>query len=72
MVVGRDGRALKIPTSNGNEEYYETVKVAAQKAKFPAFTNPEGYRDFQQVGFDKRGQVIFIQGQLCVRSGRQE
>ncbi|EGZ1725144.1 TPA: tolA family protein, partial [Escherichia coli] len=25
------------------------------KAKFPAFNNPEVYRDFQKSGFDMRG-----------------
>ncbi|EKS2280886.1 tolA family protein, partial [Shigella sonnei] len=27
----------------------------AHKAKFPAFNNPEVYRDFQKSGFDMRG-----------------
>lgn len=55
MEFAQDGRALKVSTSNGNKEYCEAVKLAAQKAKFPAFTNPEVYRDFQKVGFDMRG-----------------
>lgn len=55
MEFAQDGRTLKVSTSNGNKEYCEAVKVAAQKAKFPAFSNPEVYRDFQKVGFDMRG-----------------
>lgn len=31
--------------------------MAAQKAKFPAFSNPEVYRDFQKVGFDMWGKL---------------
>jgi colicin import membrane protein len=50
-----DGTASNISTSNGNKAYCEAVKSAAQKAKFPAFTNPELYRDFQKSGFDMRG-----------------
>lgn len=55
MEFAQDGRALKISTSNGNKEYCEAVRTAAQKAKFPAFSNPEVYRDFQKAGFDMRG-----------------
>ena len=55
MEFAQDGTALKVSTSNGNKEYCEAVKLAAQKAKFPAFSNPEVYRDFQKVGFDMRG-----------------
>lgn len=55
MEFAQDGRALKISTSKGNKAYCEAVKLAAQKATFPAFTNPEVYRDFQKVGFDMRG-----------------
>lgn len=55
MEFAQDGRALKISTSKVNKEYCEAVKLAAQKAKFPAFSNPEVYRDFQKVGFDMRG-----------------
>ena len=44
-------------SSKGNKAYCEAVKLAAQKATFPAFTNPEVYRDFQKVGFDMRGQL---------------
>lgn len=55
MEFAQDGTALKVSTSNGNKEYCEAVKLAAQQAKFPAFTNPEVYRDFQKVGFDMRG-----------------
>jgi len=57
MEFAQDGTALKVSTSNGNKEYCEAVKLAAQKAKFPAFNNPEVYRDFQKVGFDMRGYV---------------
>jgi len=55
MEFAQDGTALKVSTSNGNKEYCEAVKLAAQKAKFPAFRNPEVYRDFQKSGFDMRG-----------------
>lgn len=55
MEFAQDGTALKVSTSNGNKEYCEAVKLAAQQAKFPAFRNPEVYRDFQKVGFDMRG-----------------
>jgi len=55
MEFAQDGTALKVSTSKGNKGYCEAVKLAAQKAKFPAFTNPEVYRDFQKAGFDMRG-----------------
>ncbi|WP_312998732.1 cell envelope integrity TolA C-terminal domain-containing protein [Leclercia sp.] len=55
MEFAQDGRALKVSTSKGNKEYCEAVKLAAQKAKFPTFTNAEVYRDFQKVGFDMEG-----------------
>ncbi len=55
MEFAQDGRALKISTSKGNKEYCEAVKMAAQKAEFPAFRNPEVYRDSQKIGFDMRG-----------------
>lgn len=55
MEFAQDGTALKVSTSNGNKEYCEAVMLAAQKAKFPAFRNPEVYRDFQKSGFDMRG-----------------
>ena len=51
----QDGTALNISTSNGNKAYCEAIKSAAHKAKFPAFNNPEVYRDFQKSGFDMRG-----------------
>ena len=52
MEFAQDGTALKVSTSDGDKGYCETVKLAALKAKFPAFTNPEVYRDFQKAGFD--------------------
>ncbi|WP_312080069.1 cell envelope integrity TolA C-terminal domain-containing protein [Leclercia sp.] len=55
MEFAQDGTALKVSTSKGNKEYCEAVKLAAQKAKFPAFSNPEVYRDFQKAGFDMHG-----------------
>ncbi len=55
MEFAQDGTALKVSTSNGNKEYCEAVKLAAQQAKFPAFGNSEVYRDFEKVGFDMRG-----------------
>lgn len=51
----QDGSASNISTSNGDKAYCEAVKSAAQNAKFPVFTNPELYRDFQKSGFDMRG-----------------
>ena len=51
----QDGTALNISTSNGNKAYREAIKSAAHKAKFPAFNNPEVYRDFQKSGFDMGG-----------------
>lgn len=55
MEFSQDETALKISTSNGNKAYCEAIKSAAHKAKFPAFNNPEVYRDFQKSGFDMRG-----------------
>jgi len=55
MEFAQDSRALKVSTSDGDKEYCGALKVAAQKATFPAFSNPEVYRDFQKVGFDMRG-----------------
>ena len=55
MEFAQDGTALRVSTSNGNKEYYEAVRLAAQKAEFPAFRNPEVYRDFKKAGFDMRG-----------------
>lgn len=55
IEFAQDGRVLKVSTSDGDKGYCEAVKLAAQKAKFPAFSNPEVYRDFQKVGFDMRG-----------------
>ena len=55
LEFAQDGTALAISTSRGNKAYCEAVKSAAQKAKFPAFTNPEVYRDFEKSGFDMRG-----------------
>ena len=55
MEFSQDGTALNISTSNGDKAYCEAIKSAAHKAKFPAFNNPEVYRDFQKSGFDMRG-----------------
>ncbi|WP_312453691.1 cell envelope integrity TolA C-terminal domain-containing protein [Pseudescherichia sp.] len=55
MEFAQDGTALKISTSNGNKAYCEAIKSAAQKAKFPAFTNPEVFNDFQKSRFDLDG-----------------
>jgi len=55
MEFAQDGTALKVSTSNGNKEYCEAVRLAAQKAKFPAFRNPEVYRHFEKSRFDMRG-----------------
>ncbi len=55
IEFAQDGTASNISTSNGNKEYCEAVKLAAKKAKFPAFTNPEVYRDFKKSGFNMSG-----------------
>ncbi|ROS27568.1 cell envelope integrity protein TolA [Raoultella terrigena] len=52
IEFAQDGTALNISTSNGNKTYCEAIKSAVHKAKFPAFNNPEVYRDFQKSGFD--------------------
>ncbi len=51
MKFAQDGNALKV----GNKGYCEAVKLAAEKAEFLAFSNPEVYRDFQKSGLDMRG-----------------
>ena len=55
IQFAEDGTASNITTSDGNKAYCEALKSAAQKAKFPAFTNPEVYRDFQKAGLGMRG-----------------
>ncbi|CAM3475058.1 tolA family protein [Rouxiella silvae] len=55
LEFAMDGTVSNISTSNGNKAYCEALKSAAQKAKFPAFTHPEVYRDFQKSGFSMRG-----------------
>lgn len=65
MEFAQDGRALKVTTSNDNKEYCEAVKLAAEKAKFPAFSNPEVYRDFQKSGFDMGGNWRIIVGMFA-------
>ena len=55
IEFAQDGKALAISTSDGNKAWCEALKSAAQKATFPAFNNPEVYRDFQKSGFDMRG-----------------
>ncbi|KLW91864.1 protein TolA [Enterobacter sp. BIDMC92] len=55
IEFAQDGTALNISTSDGNKAWCEALKSAAQKATFPAFNNPEVYRDFQKSGFDMRG-----------------
>jgi len=55
MEFAQDGTALRVSTSNGNKEYYEAVRLAAQKAKFPAFRNPEVYRDCEYSRFVMEG-----------------
>lgn len=57
MEFAKYGMALKVSTSNSNRGYCEAVKFVAQKAKLPAFSNPEVYRDFQKVEFDMQGYV---------------
>lgn len=41
IEFAQDGTPLNISTSNGNKAFCEAIKSAAQKAKFPAFNNPE-------------------------------
>lgn len=55
IEFAQDGTALSISTSNGNKAYCEAIASAAHKVKFPAFNNPDVYRDFQKSGFDMRG-----------------
>jgi TolA protein len=55
IEFAQDGTVLNISTSDGNKAYCEAVKSAAQQAKFPAFTNPDVYRDFQKSRFEMRG-----------------
>lgn len=55
IEFAQDGTALNISTSDGNKAWCEALKSAAQKATFPAFTNPEVYRDFQKSGFNMGG-----------------
>ncbi len=55
IEFAQDGTPLNISTSNGNKAYCEAIESAAHKAQFPAFSNPEVYRDFQKSGFDMRG-----------------
>jgi len=39
----------------GNKGYCMPVKLAAEKAKLPLFSNSKMYWDFQEAGFDMRG-----------------
>jgi len=39
----------------GNKGYCVSVKLAAEKAKLPLFSNSKMYLDFQEAGFDMRG-----------------
>lgn len=55
LEFAQDGTALNVSTSNGNKAYCEALKSAALKAKFPAFHNPEVFRDFEKSRFDMRG-----------------
>ncbi|MGA7588420.1 MAG: cell envelope integrity TolA C-terminal domain-containing protein [Rouxiella badensis] len=55
IEFAKDGTASNISTRDGNEAYCEAVKSAAQKAKFPPFTNEEVYEDFQMSGFNMHG-----------------
>ncbi|HHL0036309.1 TPA: cell envelope integrity protein TolA [Enterobacter mori] len=55
IEFAQDGTPLNISTSSGNKGYCEAIESAAHKSTFPAFTNPEVYRDFQKSGFDMRG-----------------
>lgn len=55
LEFAQNGTALNISTSNGNKAYCEAIKSAAHKAKFPAFNNPEVYKDFKKSGFNMRG-----------------
>lgn len=55
IEFAQNGTVLNVSTSDGNKAYCAAVKSAAQQATFPAFTNPEVYRDFQKSRFDLSG-----------------
>lgn len=55
LRFSEDGTATRVFTSVGNKAYCEALKAAAEKAKFPAFTNKEVYRDFAGCRFEMRG-----------------
>lgn len=55
MEFDQDGTPVNISTSYGNKAYCEAIKSAAHKAKFPAFSNPEVFKDFQKSRFDMQG-----------------
>ncbi|MBK0003351.1 cell envelope integrity TolA C-terminal domain-containing protein [Erwinia sp. S38] len=55
IEFSQDGTASNIRTSNGHKAYCQAIESAAHEAKFPAFTNPEVYRDFQKSGFNMSG-----------------
>jgi len=57
MEFAQDGRVLKISNCNENKGHCDAVKSAAEKAKYPAFSNPERYRDSQKVRFDMRWRM---------------
>ncbi|EMH4161076.1 tolA family protein [Pluralibacter gergoviae] len=52
LQFAEDGTATSISTSRGNKAYCAAILSAAQKARFPAFSNKEVYRDFQQSRFE--------------------
>ena len=55
LEFAQDGTALSVSATDGNKAYCEAIASAARKATFPAFHNPEVYRDFQKSGFDMQG-----------------
>ena len=52
IQFAEDGTATMISTSSGNKAYCAAILSAAQKARFPAFSNKDVYRDFQQSRFE--------------------
>ena len=50
IEFSQDGKPQKISTSDGDKAFCEAIQSAAWKAKFPAFSSPEVYRDFQKIG----------------------
>lgn len=50
-----DAKAIKITTSDGYQPYCKALKAAATEAKYPAFSDPKLFHDFQNTHLDMRG-----------------